>query len=112
MRTNLYKNKIVKLLEDHHLLSIANIHRAVPEADYSTIYRNIKQLLNDKKIKKVLIRNKTIMYELIRGNKHDHFVCDDCGDVAEIEVSRKKIGISLPITDITVRGLCSDCKAV
>ena len=90
MRANLYKDKIVKLLRDTHFLSIARIHESVPEADYSTIYRNIKQLLDDKKIKEVLIGNKVIVYELVYGNEHDHFVCDDCGDVAEIEVPERK----------------------
>lgn len=112
MRTNIYKEKIIGLLKKNHLLSITDIHKAIPKADYSTVYRNIEQLLDDKKIKKVLIDNKTSVYELVHENDHDHFVCDDCGDISEIEVSRKKLGISLPISDITIRGLCNNCKEV
>ena len=112
MRTNIYKEKILKLLRDNHLLSIKDIHRTIAEADYSTIYRNIEQLLADKKIKKVLIDNKTSVYELVPGNEHDHFICNDCGEVEEISVSRKNLAIPLTITDITIRGLCSNCQVI
>lgn len=112
MRTNVYKEKIINLLKKNHLLSVADINQAIPEADYSTVYRNVEQLFADQKIKKVLINNKTSVYELVHENEHDHFVCDDCGDIAAIEVSRKKLGIRLPISDITIRGLCNNCKEI
>jgi len=109
MRTNVYKEKILNLFQDTHLLGTVDIHKSIPEADYSTIYRNVEHLLEENKIKKVLVDTKTVVYELVHGNEHDHFICDDCGDVEEIEVSRKKLGISLLITDVTIRGLCSNC---
>lgn len=112
MRTNIYREKIIYLLKKSHLLSITDIHKAIPEVDYSTVYRNVEQLLDDKKIKKVLIDNKKTVYELVHENEHDHFVCDDCGDVSEIEILRKKLGIALPISDVTVRGLCINCKEI
>lgn len=109
MRTHVYKKQIVDLLKKNHTLSIADIHKAIPKADYSTIYRNVEHLLEQKEIKKIVVNNKSTVYELAHGNNHDHFVCDDCGTVDEIEVSRKNIDINLPITDITVRGICNNC---
>lgn len=112
MRTNKYREKILSLLKKNHLLSIADMHQALPEADYSTIYRNVEQLFGDKEIKKILIDNKTAVYEIAQENEHDHFICDGCGDISEIEIARKRIGITLPISDITIRGTCNTCTKV
>jgi len=107
MRTNIYKEKILKLLQKRHLLTIAEIHKAIPEADYSTIFRNVESLLVGKKIKKVMIRNKSIAYESA-GDNHDHFICNDCGIVESIHISHKSIK-GRKVDDITVRGSCGKC---
>jgi Fe2+ or Zn2+ uptake regulation protein len=112
MRTHQYKEKIIELLQKSHLLTIGEIHKSLPQADYSTVYRNIEQLLTNKKIKKIIIDNKSTLYELAHGNDHDHFVCNDCGTVDEIEIPRDTLDISMPVTDIVVRGTCNDCKEV
>jgi len=113
MRTNIYKDKIIKLLSRKHLLSIADIHKTLPEADYSTVYRNIEQLTSDKKIKKVVLDKGVVLYEINNEqNNHDHFVCNDCGSVEELE----RVDIDLVflknhnITDVLVRGVCQGCN--
>lgn len=60
MRTNIYKEHILNLLKKKHLLTIAEIHKAIPDADYSTVFRNIEQLLKDRKIKRILVDNKSV----------------------------------------------------
>jgi Fur family transcriptional regulator, peroxide stress response regulator len=108
MRKNIYREKILKILKDNHLLNISEIHVFIPEADYSTIFRNIEHLLEDKKIKKIVLNKKNTAYELMIEN-HDHFVCNDCGDVQEIKISRANHE-ELEIEEITVRGRCKRCK--
>jgi Fe2+ or Zn2+ uptake regulation protein len=107
MRTNIYQQKISDLLHNKHLMTIAEIHSALPEADYSTVFRNIEQLLEQKQIKKVIIDNKTVAYESC-GETHDHFICNDCGVVESIHMPRKLIS-GYKIEDVTVRGVCGDC---
>jgi len=107
MRTNIYKEKIVSLLRKKHLLTIAEIHKAIPEADYSTIFRNVERLLAGKVIKKVMIDNKSVAYESAKEN-HDHFICNDCGTVESIHIPRNSIK-GRKIDDITVRGSCNKC---
>lgn len=113
MRTNVYKSKIMKLLERNHLLSMADIHKKVAHADYSTVYRNVEQLISDNHIRKVVFDKGNIMYELNKetGN-HDHFLCLDCGDVEEINVSFKDLPLSRnhKVRDLLVRGLCENCN--
>ncbi len=108
MRTNIYKQKIITLFQKKHLLTISEIHKALPEANYSTVFRNVEQLLKDRQIKKVMIDDKSVAYESSKDS-HDHFICNDCGVVESIHVPidnqfKKKI-----VTDITVRGTCDNC---
>lgn len=108
MRTNVYKEQILKLLQKKHLLTIAEIHKAIPDADYSTVFRNVEQLLTDKKIKKVIIDNKSIAYESAKES-HDHFICNDCGTVEAIHIPHDAIK-GKKVDDITVRGSCDGCS--
>ena len=107
MRTNVYKEQILKLLKKKHLLTIAEIHKAIPEADYSTIFRNVEQLLSGKEIKKVMIDNKSVAYESAKES-HDHFICNDFGTVEAIHISHNSIK-GRKVDDITVRGSCNKC---
>ena len=107
MRTNIYKEKIVSLLRKKHLLTIAEIHKSIPEADYSTIFRNVEHLLAGKVIKKVMIDNKSVAYESAEDS-HDHFICNDCGTIESIHIPHNSIK-GRKIDDITVRGSCNKC---
>jgi Fe2+ or Zn2+ uptake regulation protein len=107
MRTNIYKEKILNLLEKRHLMTIAEIHRAIPDADYSTIFRNVEQLLGDKEVKRVVIDSRSVAYESSKDG-HDHFICNDCGSVEPIHVPRALIK-GRRIDDITLRGSCDVC---
>jgi len=108
MRTNIYKNQIVNLLKKKHLLTIAQIHKAIPNADYSTVFRNVEQLLKNSVIKRVLVDSKSIAYESA-SESHDHFICNDCGKIESIQIPHNLIE-GRKIDDITVRGSCVDCN--
>lgn len=107
MKTSQYKKEILEILNKKHLLSISEIHKLLGTADYSTVFRNIEQLLVEKKIKKVMIDNKSTAYESV-DEKHDHFICNDCGKVEEIHLSHGSIK-GYKVEDITVRGSCDKC---
>lgn len=110
MRTNIYKDKILTILKKKHLLSIAEINKIIPEADHSTVFRNIEQLVGERQIKKILINNRSIAYELSSEN-HNHFICDSCGMVELINISAKNSVLKNKIiSDITVRGSCGGCN--
>lgn len=109
MRTNLYREKIVNVLRQNHLLSINEIHKKIPRANFSTIFRNIEQLYEDKSVKRIIVDKDTILYEL-SDHRHDHFVCDDCGDIQQVHFSRKIKMNQVVIADIMIRGTCEDCK--
>ncbi len=113
MRTNTYKKKILAHLQKNHLLSISDIHKKIPGVDYSTVYRNIEQLVSEEVIKKVVFDKDKILYEINdEHNAHDHFLCIDCGSVDELD--RPVVNLDFlkgqRITDIVVKGLCQKCN--
>jgi Fe2+ or Zn2+ uptake regulation protein len=113
MRTNVYKNKILKLLEEEHLLSIADIHKHIVGVDYSTVYRNIEQLVSNHQVRRVVFGKGNILYELNRGeDNHDHFLCLGCGTIEDIHVPLEGLPLSSKhiISDLVVRGICKHCN--
>jgi Fe2+ or Zn2+ uptake regulation protein len=113
MRTNIYKNKIVELFEKSHLLSISDIHKKIVGADYSTVYRNVEQLVSEDKIKKIIFGKDNVVYEINKKtDNHDHFLCIKCGDVEEIHISSNKLLTNHVVTDIIIRGLCYKCNQI
>ncbi len=113
MRTNIYKEKIIQLLKTSHVLSLTDLHRRLPKADFSTVYRNIKQLTATGEIKKIVLAKDNIVYELNNQlEQHDHFLCLNCGQIEEIQVTSKKLLTSghRKIFDILIKGLCTNCN--
>lgn len=110
MRTNVYKEKILSLLRKKHFLTIAEIHTLLPEADHSTIFRNVDQLLKNKEVRKIMIDSRLVAYESVHEN-HDHFICNDCGkvEVVHVPVPASALG-GRKVEDITVRGICAECE--
>ncbi len=113
MRTNIYKDKILNILQENHLLSISDINKKIGSADYSTVYRNIKSLTLENNIKKVVFGKHRVMYEIMNpSNQHDHFLCIDCGDIEEMQISARKINLPAryKITDVVAKGFCGKCN--
>ena len=112
MKISIYKQKIIDILKKNHLLSIADIHDKIPEANFSTIFRNIEILKTEGLVKQIIADKDLVLYELIeKGHTHDHFVCDDCGDVQIIHIDKKDLHIKgkSEVSEVTVHGKCSDC---
>ncbi|HMO01989.1 MAG TPA: transcriptional repressor [Oligoflexia bacterium] len=111
MRTHLYRKQIFSLLRRKHFMSIAEIHKAIPEADYSTVFRNVKQLLAAGEVRRVFLDRKSFVYELAE-HQHDHFICNDCGQVESFHLPvDKRVFKGRQVNEITVRGTCCDCQA-
>lgn len=112
MRKNIHKSKILSLLKKHHLLKISDIHKKINDVNYSTVYRNITQLVIDKKIKKIVFEKRKVMYELMSvKNQHDHFLCLNCENIEGIKISSHKLILSekYKIFDIIIKGICRKC---
>lgn len=112
MRKHVYRETIQSILASSHMMSIAAICKRIPKADFSTIFRNLEQLCEEKIVRKIIIDKDTVLYELIHIDQHhDHFVCIDCGIVESIIVPSIILSGNASITDIVIRGTCSACTA-
>lgn len=113
MRTNIYSKKIIKALASHHLKTIGEINNLIPEADYSTIFRNIKVLLKSGEVRSVTLHDGKVLYELVDAHTHDHFVCTDCDEVTAVKHVARRLDDVIPqgnkLADIIMRGTCSKC---
>ena len=109
MRTPKYKKEILRFFDAHHLLSLADLEKMLPEADYSTVFRNVKYLTESGTLKKITVEKNRVLYELA-GHKHDHFVCDGCESVEAVHLPRPK-NTKFIITEVIARGACAECNA-
>lgn len=109
MRSNVYRDKVLAILEKEHLLSIADIRNKLSGVDFSTIFRNVEQLVSDRVIKKVIISKDIVLYETVEKHAHDHFVCNNCGTVESVHLPKKIALKGKAIVDVLIRGTCKKC---
>ncbi len=112
MKTSPYRDSIIKLFEKSHTLSIADVQKKIPKADFSTLFRNIESLTKEGKLKKIIVDKDVTVYERNdKAHAHDHFICIECGEVDEIHVSGTVLkGKKVKVQDVVVRGVCGDCN--
>jgi Fe2+ or Zn2+ uptake regulation protein len=89
MRLNVYKDKVLAILEKDHLLSIADICKKLGGVDFSTVFRNVEHLVAEGLIKKIFVNKDMVLYEAGGIHMHDHFVCNNCGTIESVHVSKK-----------------------
>lgn len=107
MRTHVYKQQILSHFGQYHLLSITDLEQLIPEADYSTLFRNVKALTESGDLKQVTIGKNKVLYEKYDHN-HDHLVCIDCGTVETVHLPRPE-NTGFKVQEIVARGACTDC---
>jgi len=114
MRKSEYRHQIIRILEQNHLLRMADIHKKLEGADFSTVYRNVNRLCDEGVVKKVVLDKGVVMYELTdQPDRHDHFVCSQCKTVMSISVDTDRIMSQLGgalLSDVVVNGACSACR--
>jgi Fur family peroxide stress response transcriptional regulator len=63
------------------------IHRRVrkklPRIGLATVYRNLHRLVEDGKIRTVLLDKRVVRYDP-ETSDHDHFICESCGRVIDL----------------------------
>ena len=95
---------------------LAKCREVMPKISRATIYRNLKDLANEKKIRRIELSGEDRFD--ITTNSHAHFTCKCCGaffDVNDIKTSKilnnNYDGISkIDEIDVILSGLCEKCK--
>jgi len=98
--------------------------RSVPRLSLSTVYRQLKSLLEDGEIVGVDLPGQATRYEAQcesdhgePGHHHHHFHCGDCGRVFPIHGCPGRMedlapkGFLVQRHDLTLHGRCADCAS-
>ncbi len=89
----------------------------IPNLSLGTVYRNLKQLEEDHRIRRVTVTQNSERYDAIMYD-HAHFVCRCCGMLKDLkELDEERLRRTLPLPDgytaesfsVTVTGLCDSC---
>lgn len=87
-----------------------------PALGLATVYRNIKLLLEEARIREVSLPGEPPRYEVANLGHHHHFkcrLCDRVFDVAECDTDWNALapaGFSVESHDVTLFGRCSACS--
>ena len=116
--------QVFKALQGDHTHPFADqIHRRVrkklPRISLGTVYRNLQRLVEDGKIRTVLLEKRVVRYDP-ETRDHDHFICESCGRVIDLFLERARRidlrslandGYIVTTYNVTVYGMCQVCAA-
>src|SRR5215510_10891834 len=93
------------------------VRKRLPRISLATVYRNLQRLVEDGKIRTVLLGERVARYDP-ETSDHDHFICQRCGRVIDLFLERDRQVDLTPLTsdgyivtthNLTVYGLCQTC---
>lgn len=98
MKTHFYLEDILKICDHKHLcaedifLALQKQHTSVAKA---SIYRNIDKLVQTKQLTKLSnIKGKALYEKTIKP--HAHFICEDSGELFDIEFKTENLNLKIP----------------
>ncbi|MBO7436116.1 transcriptional repressor [bacterium] len=89
--------------------------RRVPALALGTVYRNLKLLCDEKKVRRIPMEDAPDRYDGFL-EPHDHLVCLDCGKVYDIpslqtkEALEAKLGTEVRDYEMKVYFICPNCR--
>lgn len=91
--------------------------KEIPEINLSTIYRNLKKLTQENRIKVIELPGENVRYEMSKKKAHHHhFLCTQCNRLFCLDACPKGLndlvpkGFILTNHSITLEGMCNDCQ--
>lgn len=88
----------------------------IPHLGIATVYRTIRELEKEGKINSVAIPGKGMYYEIKCPHHHDHFHCQVCEKIYEVEchhdaeLSQIEGGFQVDYHEIIYHGICPQCR--
>jgi Fur family ferric uptake transcriptional regulator len=94
---------------------LASAQGEAPSLSLATVYRNLKQLVDDGALLPVMLPGENPRYELAHQDHHHHFQCRQCQRVFDVHACPGDFGHLAPAGfsvdghELTLYGRCSDC---
>lgn len=96
---------------------LAHVANEISSINLSTIYRNLKVLIQEKKITPIELPGEKPCYEIVKEEHHHYFLCNGCSKVFSVTGCPKGLkdivpkGFQLMGHSITLNGLCLKCHS-
>ena len=96
---------------------LERVRRRLPRVSLGTVYRNLEKLREQGRLRVVRLAGGVAHYDAMT-EEHDHFVCESCGQVTDLEeaVPRTAPSMGLETRGFVVHwrttalyGLCAEC---
>jgi len=97
---------------------LERVRSSLPRVSLGTIYRNLEKLRDLGRLRVLQLAGGSAHYDAVM-DAHDHFVCEACGDVEDLEAGGRggrtreleKAGFVVHWRTTAVYGLCRGCAA-
>lgn len=94
------------------------VKREMPRLSLGTVYRNLNQLADAGRLKKIPLADGSCRFDKTTGT-HSHIICERCGCVNDVTLPpmqsfasaiAAETAFTLHSCDVTLRGVCPACK--
>ena len=91
------------------------VKKELSSISFSTVYRNLNQLVEQKMIKKISLDGEKYIYDNIT-REHAHFYCICCGMLEDldfykdIKLLKKRLPYEVESIELVVKGICNNCR--
>ena len=120
MKPRKYEKAILDIINSSydHLVAeqiFAELRKSEPKVVLASVYNNLNALVEEGKIRRVVVEGQSDHYDRI--TRHDHLVCKCCGKLADLEFDdltealEKRIGEKILGYNLQVLYICPRCKA-
>ena len=93
------------------------VNRLDPRSSRATTYNNLRDLVQACLVREVAVEGRAARFDA-RGMRHNHFICDRCGSVEDMEwydvpkpAARSLGKRKLRECELILRGLCAKCAS-
>lgn len=124
LKATLPRMKILEIMEqsDNHHMSAEDVHKALLDADEDCSLATVYRVLSQFEAAHIVVRHNFeedhAVFELNRGDHHDHLVCIQCGRVDEFydntiekrqEAVAHKAKFHMTNHSLCIYGICDLC---
>jgi Fur family peroxide stress response transcriptional regulator len=93
----------------------AAVNRVDPRCSRATTYNNLRDLVQAGLVREVAVEGRAARFDA-KGVRHHHFICDQCGDVDDMDWYEVPVPASVSLgkralreSELIFRGLCEKC---
>lgn len=116
------KTILALLHESNHPLSMEELHqealKSIPRLSLSTLYRNLKSLIEEKRVQAIKVSSSSVRYEIANSRHMHHFHCRECDRLYNIPLCPSGLeamtppGFKVRSHEIVLVGSCQECIAI